>query len=204
MRHNTDNNVFALTRLLSTINKSVRNNKAKPFVFKGVNLHSAEALYHSLRYQQKNLLKQIGTSINASSEYFLADVLVFSVLRWYNTDEQWIFDEDDYTRLKNNFKIISTEFRKTNYIDTIKKLQEDLQSGNFKAKDLVTISHDGTSVLYKMYATGSWTLPVIIELMDLYSLVDITDESPQHIKFRKMLMLVSGIRDQHKKNKSFY
>jgi hypothetical protein len=193
MKYKNNDIAPVIVSYLSRINKISKNKTIKSYDFNGVNVTRARALYDSVNYTQRKLVDAISKDLIYSAEFTMHSVLIYAVLYEYNEKEIWTFDDEDYIRIKNNFKTISSIFDKKSYIDTIKSVLTDIENGKIKIKDLTKIRSDGNSVLYNMLNAGNFSFAVCVKLQNLFSKTDFKNESPEHKKFRKTLKLIDSI-----------
>jgi len=186
--------MIKLSALLPRINKMLRLNTVKSeYTLRAVNMDRAKKFYNMINIDQRNLLLLLAQDLISSKEFVIEDILIYSVLFNYNKNDDWIFDNDDYYSLKKNIKKINKMFRSKTYISILQTIVSDLESGKYSGNDLARINSDGESILYKMYISGDYPLQVLVKIQQLFTNLDVSRESEDHRRFRKMLVMIKNI-----------
>jgi hypothetical protein len=184
-----------LVSYLARLNKLVKGKRLKKeYNIAGVNISRAWDLYDTINYDQKRLINAISADIDNSKEFNLHSVLIYSVLYYRNTNSIWMFSDEDYIRIKQNFKQIYTTFNKKSYINTIKTIIDNITNKEISINDLVKIRADGNSIIYKQLLSDNFSWAVCSKLDYLFDSSNLKKEAPEHKEFRKFLKLINAIQ----------
>jgi hypothetical protein len=176
-----------LTNGIAAVNKNFRK-KYERIKFMS---YTGDKIYSRLSFSQRKVIDQLAKDIK-NKEYTLHDVFIYAALVNYHTLDEWRFDEDYLIYYKNIKKSLNI-WDKKYYIEYVKAIINDIASNKYTLNYLFTIQDNVTPL---------WTLhnDKVLPISSIWYLIketnkelDGTDESQDHLTFRKTLKIIQQI-----------
>jgi hypothetical protein len=184
-----------LTGILSNINKILRRKRAtvKEADIFSISYNRANTIYNKLSYNQKKVVERLNTNLNSSKEFGINSVIGYSIMKYFITGDEWLFDNDDLAKLKTEIKKINTKFSQNSYGQDVNSIIVLIDDKELDAHNLVRVKN-GISMLYKLVITNKISIYAAGKFANWYDKSDLTTESEQHKKFRKILNILFELK----------